>query len=104
MERPTATVHQYRDRAFLSPNDWLDRVNLGFLRNTGGEQLDFDLRLVHSVRLQALRYLVHHAFRPADKHRIDIREINPVTEQLFALAAGDPAVQQIDILLLAAEH
>ena len=69
----------------------------------GGEQLELDPALVEPARLQGLGHLQHHVLRPADEGGVDGGDVEPVGQQRLALGLVDPAVEQVDVLLLAAE-
>ena len=52
---------------------------------------------------EAALHLLHHHLRPTDIGDIDIGRIDPATQQFIALRGVDAAIEQLHILLLAAE-
>jgi hypothetical protein len=74
------------------------------LGDAGGEQFDLDVRLGHAGFLQGLGHAQHHVFRAADEGDVDVVGAHPVLQELRRLFLGDAAVEQFDVLLLAAHH
>ena len=70
----------------------------------GGEQFDTDALLRHARFLQRGGHAVHHVFRTADECVVDVFHAQPALEQLAAFVLRDAAVEQLDVLLLAAHH
>ena len=77
---------------------------VGVFRDAGGEQFDLDVLLGHAGRLQGGGDAQHHVFRAADEGVVVIFYLDPVLQELLAFFLRDAAVEQFDILLLAAHH
>jgi hypothetical protein len=60
--------------------------------------------LRHAGFLQRGRHAEHHVFRAADEGDVDVLDAHPVPQEGGALLLGDAAVEQLDVLLLAAHH
>ena len=72
------------------------------LRDARRKELDLDLRLRESVRLQRLRHRLHHAVRTADEGGVDVGQIDPVRKQRIGFLLIDTAVEKSDVLRLPA--
>ncbi len=70
----------------------------------GGEQFEMDALRLHALGLEAVAHGLGHFLRATDECRVEGFDVEPAAEQLLALVGVDPAVVQVDILLLAAEH
>ncbi len=74
------------------------------LAASGGEQFEMNALRRHALGLEAVAHGLGHFLRTADEGGIEGFDIEPAAEQLLAFLGVDPAVIQVDILLLAAEH
>ncbi|MNP07572.1 hypothetical protein D3C76_996010 [compost metagenome] len=70
----------------------------------GGEQFEMDALRWHALGLEAVAHGLGHFLRAADEGGVEGLDVEPAAEQLLALLGVDPAVVQVDVLLLAAEH